>query len=107
MEDRPRTVAEPGLCLPLLERLPEHVGQETDEDVRLDARGLLMPDRSDAELTLVNAKCRLGLPQVHVRLPHRLGRPVPHDGATDVAARTLARGLVPLRPPAHAHADPP
>src|SRR2546430_15560870 len=106
MEDRPRTVAEPGLCLPLLERLPEHVGQETDEDVRLDARGLLMPDRSDAELTLLNAKGRLGLPQLHVRLPHRLGRPVRHVGAQDVAALALARVLVPLRPHAPAQAEP-
>src|SRR2546426_8671912 len=47
VEDRPRAVAEPGLHLPVLERLPEHVGQEADEDMRLDALGLLVPDRPD------------------------------------------------------------
>src|SRR2546427_3067739 len=62
VEDRPWAVAEPGLRLPLLEGLPEHVGQEADEDVRLDALGLLVPDRPDREFTLVDAEGRLDLP---------------------------------------------
>jgi hypothetical protein len=34
LEDGSRTVAEAGAALPLLEGLPQHVGEEADEDVR-------------------------------------------------------------------------
>jgi hypothetical protein len=39
IEDRARTVPESGSTLPLLERLPQHVGEKADEDVGLDAIG--------------------------------------------------------------------
>jgi hypothetical protein len=39
----PRGVAETSLFLPLLERFPEHMGEEADENVRLNALGFLVP----------------------------------------------------------------
>jgi hypothetical protein len=42
-----RTVAQAGTGLPLLQGLPQHVGQEADQDVRLNAALLLMPDGTD------------------------------------------------------------
>src|SRR5438445_6690360 len=78
-EDGARTVAEAGARLPLLQRLPQDVGQKADEDVRLDPLLLLMPDRANRELALVDTKGRLDLRELDVRLPHALGRPVIGD----------------------------
>src|SRR2546425_10063615 len=64
--------------------------------MRLDALGLLVPDRPDREIALVDAEGRLDLPELHVGLPHRLGCPVLDVGAQDVAALALARALVPV-----------
>lgn len=36
VEDGARAVAQPGALLPLLQGFQEHVGEEADEDVRLD-----------------------------------------------------------------------
>ena len=44
---KPRSIAH------LAKRLPQHVRQEADEDVGLDAVLFLMPDRSDAERSLL------------------------------------------------------
>ena len=56
LENRSRTVAKPGPLLPALQRLPKAEGQEAHEDVRLDALGLLMPDRPDRQVALVDPK---------------------------------------------------
>ena len=45
LKNGPWAVAEAGAALPLLERLPQHVGQEADQDVRQDAVFALMPQR--------------------------------------------------------------
>jgi hypothetical protein len=52
LEERARTVAETGAVLPLLQRLPQHVGQKTHQDVpqpRLSARD---PRRLQAQKSL-------------------------------------------------------
>src|SRR2546426_11059518 len=56
IEDRARTPAEARASLPLLERLPQHVGEETDEDVGLDAVGALVPHRTNCQLALLDAE---------------------------------------------------
>src|ERR1700722_18680156 len=46
-EDRARRVSEAGALLPHLQALPQHKGEEADEDVGLDAIFALVPDRTD------------------------------------------------------------
>src|SRR5260370_658031 len=91
---------------PLLERFPEHIGQEADEDVGLHAVRPLMPHRANRQLALLDAKRRLRLGKLDVRAPDALGRPVDDIGAQDVAAFAPARPVVPLRTraPLQAHA---
>ena len=62
-------MAEPGTRLPLLERLPEHVGQKADQNVRLDAGLFVMPDRTDAQIGLLNPEGGLGFAELNVGLP--------------------------------------
>jgi hypothetical protein len=54
VKDRPWARAEACAALPLLERLPQHVGEEAHEDVGLDAIGALVPHRANAELALLD-----------------------------------------------------
>ena len=70
----------------LAERLPQHIRQETDEDVSQDAIFLLVPDRADLEITLVNAEGRFRLGQLNVRFPQLFVAPVGDVGAKNVAA---------------------
>ena len=76
-EDGPRRVAEARVLLPHLEALPEHEGEEANEDVGLDPVLALMPDRTQVQLIFVNAKSRLGLSELDVGLPKLLGRSNP------------------------------
>jgi len=57
------------LDLPLLECLPENVGQEADKNVSLDAFLLLVPDGSDGEVALVDTEGGLGVGELDVGLP--------------------------------------
>src|SRR5207253_9199862 len=98
IENRPRAVAQPRLALPLLQRLPEHIGEEAHQDVRLDPLGLLMPDRPERELTLLDAEGGFGLRELHVRPPPRLSVPVGDIGAQHVTALAVPRPLGPLGP---------
>src|SRR5207247_654037 len=98
IENRPRAVAQPRSALPLLQRLPEHIGEEAHQDVRLDPLGLLMPDRPERELTLLDAEGRFGLRELHVRPPPRLSVPVGDIGAQHVTALAVPRPLGPLGP---------
>lgn len=68
-EQGPRSVSKPGTRLPFLEGLPEDVGEKAHEDVRLDAIGLVMPDGSDREVGLVNAKGGLSLGELDIGFP--------------------------------------
>ena len=53
LKDGSWAVAEPRAALPLLEHLPQHIGQEADEDVGEHAIGALVPNRPDRQLALV------------------------------------------------------
>jgi hypothetical protein len=44
----PGGIAESGMKLPLLESFPQHVSQKGDQNMRLDAILVVMPDRTDA-----------------------------------------------------------
>ena len=52
----------------MLERLPKHIGEKANQDVRLDAPRLVMPDRTDREIGLVDTERRLGLGELDVRV---------------------------------------
>ena len=67
LEDRARAIAEPGAPLPLLERLPQHVGQEADQDVRLNALRLLVPDGAIERSLLWMRKASASVSWTYVR----------------------------------------
>lgn len=50
-EDRTGALPEPGAPLPLVQRLPEDVRQEADQDVCLDPVRPLVPDGAESQLT--------------------------------------------------------
>ena len=60
-----------------------------------DALGLLVPDRPDREVALVDAEGRLGLGELDVGAPQLLGAPV---GARWCAGRSCPRCAAPSRP---------
>ena len=80
-------VAESYLLTHLAERLPQHVRQETDEDVRKDTIFLLVPDWANLEIALMDAEGRFRLGQLDVRFPQPFVAPVGEVGAKKVAAR--------------------
>ena len=86
VEHPTRLVAQAGGLNHLVQRLPEHVGQEADQDVGQHAVLSLVPDRPDPQIALVDPKRRLGLGQLDVRLPQVLGRPVGDVAAQQVTA---------------------
>ena len=75
-EDGPRRVAEARALLPHLEALPEHEGEEANEDVGLDPLLALMPDRSNVQLIFLDAKSRFGLGELDVSLPQLSVAPI-------------------------------
>ena len=81
IEHGARGVAEAGAALPHLQRLPEDEGEEAYEDVCLDAILALMPDRTYAQLVLLDAKRRFGLGELNVGLPELLLIPIDDVGA--------------------------
>ena len=97
-EDRLRAVSQPGLLLPLLERLPEDIGEEANQDVTFHAAGLLVPDGPDGQIALLDPEGRLGLRELNVGAPEVFRFPVQDVGSQDVAALADARPLVPFRP---------
>jgi hypothetical protein len=60
-ENGARGIAEARAVLPHLERLPEHEGEKTNQNMRLNAIGALMPDGADVELIFLDPKCGLRL----------------------------------------------
>ena len=61
------------------------VGDEGDEDVRLDALFTLMEDRPDREVVLEFLERLLDLDELHVQAPQRGGVFGHHVGAQQVA----------------------
>src|SRR5438128_5276539 len=92
-----RAVTESGADHPLFECLPEHVGEKADQNVRFDPSGLVMPDRADRKIALVNAERRLRFSELNVGLPEILGRPVLDVRAKDVTALAGAQPVIPFR----------
>jgi len=60
----------------LLERLPQHVSEEADQKVCLDAVLLMMLDRPDAQIGFLNPKSGLGFSELDVGLPKLFVSPV-------------------------------
>jgi hypothetical protein len=55
-------VAESCVLTHLAKRLPQHVRQETDEDVSEDTVFFLVPDRANLEIALMDAEGRFRVP---------------------------------------------
>ena len=85
-EDGPRRVPEARALLPHFETLPEHEGEEANEDVSLDAVLALMPDRTQVQLILLNAKRGFGLGELDVSLPELLVAPIADVRAQEIGA---------------------
>ena len=79
----------------LMQRLPEDVRQEADQDMGLDPLFGLVPDRADSQVALVDSERRFGLGQLDVRLPEVFGRPVGDVGAEQITALVERRPLTP------------
>ena len=75
-EDRTRRISEACSLLPHLEGLPQHEGKKADEDMSLNAVGVLMPDRTEVELIFLNAERGLGLGELDIGLPELLIGPI-------------------------------
>ena len=76
LQDGAGTVAQAGAGLPLLQGLPQHVGQEADQDVRLNPALLLMPDGTDGKIALVNAEGSFSLGELDLCFPELAIAPV-------------------------------
>jgi hypothetical protein len=55
-----------------VERLPKDVGQGAVQNVRQHAVSLLMPDRGDPQVTLMNPERKFNLPAIMRRLSQLL-----------------------------------
>jgi hypothetical protein len=96
-ENRARGIAQPGAGLPLLERLPQPVGEKADQNMRLDARLFVMSDRTDGQIGFVNAEGGPRYAELDVGLPQLLVSPVVDVAAQDVSAFTELGPILPLR----------
>jgi len=71
-EDSTRLVAKAAGSGHLVERLPKDVGQGAVQNVRQHAVSLLMPDRGDPQVTLMNPERKFNLPAIMRRLSQLL-----------------------------------
>lgn len=69
LEKGARTVAETGAALPLLQRLPQHIGEKGHQDMRQHAILALMPDGTDRQIGLMDAKGRFRLGKLDIGSP--------------------------------------
>ncbi len=86
LEDGARRVPEARALLPHLETLPEYEGEEANEDVGLDPFLALMPDRTNGQLILLDAKSRFGLGELDVGLPELSVAPISDIRAQEIGA---------------------
>ncbi len=93
-EDRARRVAEARALLPHLKALPEHEGEEANEDVGLDAVLTLMPDRTQVQLIFLNAKRGFGLGELDLCLPQLLIAPIADVRAQEIGALRERRPVI-------------
>src|SRR5579864_3410404 len=95
-EQSPGAMPQPSALCPLFEGLPQDVGEKADQDVSLDPAGFLMPNRSQRQVRLLDAKGSLDLGELNVGVPELLGCPVGDVGAQYIAAFTDLRPVIPL-----------
>ena len=79
LEDGARRVTETGALLPHLQALPHYEGEEAGEDMGLNAILALMPDRTQVQLVVLNAKAASACVSWMCRPPLN----VPATGACD------------------------
>ena len=85
-EHRARGVSETGALLPHFEALPQHESEKADQDMSLDAFGVLVPDGAHFQLILLDAKSRFGLGELDVGLPELLIAPIADVRAQEIGA---------------------
>jgi hypothetical protein len=71
-----RGVTKAALLLPQLQSLPQHEGEKAHEDVSQDAIIALMPDRTHAQLILLDAEGCFSLSKLDVGFPELFITPV-------------------------------
>ena len=69
----------------VLQALPEHEGEEANEDVGLDAILTLVPDRPNVQLVFVDAESGLGLGELDIGFPQ-----LPIASIGDVRAQQMS-----------------
>src|SRR5271155_1178602 len=70
----------------MVERFPQGVGQDADEDVRLGAATVMVPDGAQQEVALEDAEGMFDDGELHVRFPELLGGPTGLVAAQQVGA---------------------
>ena len=85
-EDCARRVSKARALLPHLEALPEHEGEEANENVGLDPVLALMPDRPQVQPILLNAERRFDLGKLDVGLPQLLIAPIADVRAQEIGS---------------------
>ena len=68
-QDDARRITETCAALPHLQALPQHEGKKADEDMSLHAIFALVPDWTEVELVLLDAKSGFGLGELDIGLP--------------------------------------
>jgi hypothetical protein len=70
----------------LAKRFPQNISQKAYQDMGLDAFGLLMPDRTNLQVALMNPKGSFGFGQLNIRLPKFPGVPIIEITPQQIAA---------------------
>ena len=86
LKNRARRIPESRTALPHLKHLPEHEGEEADQDVSLDAMGELMPDRPDVQLIFLDAEGGFRLGELDIGFPELCVGPIRDVGAQHIGA---------------------
>ncbi len=81
---------------PTAQRFPERVGEKANQDVGLYATLKMVPDRTQHQIALVDAKRGFGLGQLHVGAPQILAAPVGHVAAQQITSLTEASPITPV-----------
>ncbi len=98
LDQRPRGVAKPGAPHPLGQSLSQDIAQEANQDVAEDTLHLLVPDRADAQLVLLDPEGPLRLGQLDVLFPQRGRIRFGQVGPQQIAAFREGRPLAPALP---------
>ena len=91
-----RTVADPCPFHPLFEGLPENIGEEADEDVGANTLFLVVPNRADRKVALLDSKCGFSFRELDVRFPKVVVVPIVHICPKDVTTLAGTGPFVPF-----------